>query len=140
MTPIERLLAIEEIKVLRARWCRYVDERRWERIESLLAPDAVLDLSAATSGLRSVDGANAIRAFVESRYGADPKLVHLNMMPEIDIHSETEASAVWRQESYVGAHRQSTVGIGYGTVHDQYVRPAGQWLIKRIQLTMDVIL
>ena len=55
MTDLERLLAIEEIKLLRHRWSRFVDEGSWAEIAGLLAPDAELDLTS-TRGAQGEDG------------------------------------------------------------------------------------
>ena len=51
MPDIEKLLAIEEIKLLRHRWSRLVDEGSWGQIAQLLAPDAELDLKAPFAGI-----------------------------------------------------------------------------------------
>jgi hypothetical protein len=137
-----RLAAIEDIKLLRARWCRFLDERRWQEIETLLCADAILDLSGATPGAPTVQGAAEIREFVKQRYGADAMLLHLNFLPEIEIHSENHATAIWRQEVFLKSRFIPDVrhGHGYGTVHDEYAKDAGIWKIKTIRLFMNIIL
>ena len=45
MTDLERLLAIEDIKMLRRRFSRFVDNAMWSDIPGLLTEDAVLDLT-----------------------------------------------------------------------------------------------
>ena len=43
MTEIDNLVAIEEIKLLKARRIRAMDEKNWPLYESLHAPDHVSD-------------------------------------------------------------------------------------------------
>ena len=47
MTPIDRLLAIEEIKQLKARYFRCMDQKKWDEFEAVFTPDVVFDLREA---------------------------------------------------------------------------------------------
>jgi hypothetical protein len=139
---IDRLVAIENIKLLRARWCRFLDERRWNDVEALLSDDASLDLSGATPELAIVRGAGAIRDFVAGRYGGNAMLLHLNFLPEIEILSENNATGIWRQEVFLKDRYVENVhhGHGYGTVHDRYEKHSGVWKIQSIYLKLDMII
>jgi len=141
MLDVERLIAIEEIKSLRARYCRLVDQRRWEELKTVLAVDAILDLSSATPGTPVVQGAAEIAAFLEHRFRDVPMLLHLNFLPEITIISSTEATALWRQESFFPARfvEGEKHGHAYGFASDSYVREEGTWKIRSIQLTITVV-
>jgi hypothetical protein len=142
MQAVDRLLAIEEIKILRARWCRFLDERCWQDIGALLCDDACLDLSGATPGAPVVRGASEIAAFVSARYGSDERLLHLNFMPEIEVMSSTEATGIWRQEVFLKSSFVEGVrhGHGYGTVHDCYEKCGDVWKFKSIYLKLDLVI
>jgi hypothetical protein len=146
LSPLEVLQAIEEIKVLRYRWSRCVDLAQWDEFESLLAPEATLDLSATTRLVHGEDaapapvqrGASQVRRFLEQRMTGEQ--VHVAVMPEITVHSPAQASGIWLQESFIARARQrGKAGIGYGRVYDRYVRLAGQWKFEAVRVTVDVV-
>jgi len=147
MTPLERLLAIDEIKGLRARWSKLVDELRLQELKSVLADDAVLDISStatlAGKGLEfpAVHGAQAVCDFLEERLSSEKRQVHIATMPEIHIESDTEARGDWRQESFIPAQsRDGKVGIGFGTCEDTYRKIGGRWLIQTMKVRVDQVL
>ena len=49
MDAVERLAAIEDIRRLKARYFRCVDEKDWAQLAALFAPDAVFDHSRGGS-------------------------------------------------------------------------------------------
>ena len=51
MNQIDKLLAIEEIKQLKARYFRFVDTKDWTGFAGLFAADAVFDLSDDLPGM-----------------------------------------------------------------------------------------
>ena len=145
MNPLDRLVAIEEIKCLRARWSKLVDELRWQELSSVLAADAELDLSATASlagaAIPSVRGAQAICDFLEARLGPQSRQVHIVTMPEIHLDSETEAHGSWRQESFIHTLAgKGKVGIGYGTIEDTYRKIDGRWLFQTMQVRVDQVI
>jgi len=150
MDDLERLLAIEEIKQLRHRWCRYVDEGWWSEIASLLAPDAALDLTGASRGARAADvpeippirGRDAVCQWLEENIGPIPGQLHIMTMPEITFLSDSEAQGIWRQESHIvgAAGRDGKAGVGYGFIHDTYCRIDGRWLMRSLGVTVELVL
>jgi len=159
MTDIERLIAIEEIRQLKARFFRTLDGKDWDGYQSAYAPDAVLDCrhamysrdpatgAAISSGKiipeseavvesRLTHGAAAIRADVEASV-KDMITVHHGHTAEIEITSPTTACAVWAMEDVLrgppGWYLQTLVG--YGHYHETYERIDGRWHIKTCKLT-----
>lgn len=45
MTEVEKLLALEDIKTLKARYFRCVDTKDWNGFAAVFAPDAAFDIS-----------------------------------------------------------------------------------------------
>ena len=52
ISPIDKLLAIEEIKQLKARYFRFVDSHDWAEVLSVLQSRSIEDLRSFGVGLR----------------------------------------------------------------------------------------
>ena len=146
MTDLEKLLAIEEIKLLRHRWSRFVDEGSWAEIAGLLAPDAELDLTstrrASGQDIEPIKGAEAICLWLEESVGRIPDQLHVVTMPEITFLSDSKAEAIWRQQSFIpGAQgKDGKCGLGFGTIKDSYVKVSGRWLMRTMGVSVELIL
>lgn len=140
MDKLQTLLAIEEIKRLKARYFRCIDCKDWSGLESLFAPDAELDMSGemrdGASGDGRVHGAAEIAAFVRSAVD-ELETVHHGHTPEIDILSPDSARGVWAMEDLLRWPPEGALQSlrGYGHYHETYERIAGKWHIKSSKLT-----
>ena len=86
MDSLERLLAIEEIRQLKARRCRCVDEKDWEGYAACHTPGCVsYALAKPTVGAKTM--AEQIKSQIEHR-----TTVHHVHSPEIELTSETTAN------------------------------------------------
>jgi len=134
LSALDRLVAIEAVKALRARYCRMLDTKDWAGLRATLADDVRLDLPSLKAR-GGIEGADAMVALVMEWFGQSPSL-HLNGLPEIEILSADRATGIWAQEHFLpgryrpGAHH----GHGYGYSHDSYVRIDGEWRIAGIRL------
>ncbi len=136
MTDLERILAIEEIRVLRARYFRGVDGKDWAGFRALFAPDAELSFPDDVPGLVLRGAAGIAEAVAGSL--ADVCSVHHGHMGEISVHGADRGSGIWAMEDllWFGA-KSSAPGLrlhGYGHYHDEYVRAEGGWLFARVVL------
>lgn len=130
---VRRLLDIEQIKQLKARYFRFVDAKRWDDWATVFAVDAVLELP---EGDLVINGRGDIVAGVRG-FMADARSVHHGHMPEIEITGPDTARGVWAMFDYVewpevdgrrnGLH-------GYGHYVEEYVREGGEWRIARTRL------
>ena len=140
MEPVERLMATEEIKQLKARYFRCMDTKDWAGFEQVFAADAVMDMSSEmrdqTTRGGITRGAAQIAAMVRAVVGP-VVTVHHGHMPEIDITSPRTASAVWAMEDKLRWPEGSSVRAmhGYGHYHETYERTDEGWRIKTITLT-----
>jgi len=146
-TTADRLLAIEEIKKLKARYFRYMDTRDWAGMRDVFTADAVMDMreemvSLVAAGMNVTgDGLLVGRDVIVPTMSAAveaTKTAHHGHMPEIDLLSENEATGIWPMEDVIlfppGSLRQRSQG--YGHYHETYVREAdGRWRIARLKLT-----
>lgn len=143
--PLERLLAIEEIKNLKSRYFQALDFKDWPGYASLFTPDAVIDFSAQPDLINHgreetrpdpndwiFSGGQAAADFIEPLF-ADVVSVHQGHDPQITLTSSNAATGYW--SLYDRLEFADEVLHGYGHYRDEYVRVGGKWLQSRLVLT-----
>lgn len=146
LTPVETLLAIEEIKSLKARYFRFIDTRDWVGFRDLFTDDCTFDFSEAFGDLGPPPTAGAtsptkeaVDSLVESlKVSLSGVLtIHHGHMPEIEINSPDSAHGIWAMYDFIRrpAGRTSPSIEGYGHYHEEYSRRDGRWLISSVRLT-----
>jgi hypothetical protein len=137
-----KLEAIEEIRALKARYCRAMDTKDWAALQAVFAPDALFDMRSgageAASARDVYRGAETIVAFM--RASVEPLVTaHHVFAPEIDILSEGRASAVWAMQDLLIAPADTPLPFrrlyGAGHYHETYVRLQGRWVIQSLRLS-----
>ncbi|MFC4000150.1 nuclear transport factor 2 family protein [Prauserella oleivorans] len=130
---VRRLVAIEEIKQLKARYFRAVDLKLWDEFAQLFTADLQIDFAESTSKPMTRE------QFVDSarRHFDGAMSVHHGHMPEIEIIDETHARGVWPMFDLVETPEDSTYQshTGYGHYREEYRKEDGRWKICRTQLT-----
>jgi hypothetical protein len=144
---MDRLIAIEEIKLLKARYFRFVDSHDWAGLRTVFADDAVFGPErpaepgsprAPTSPIAKqfwetvrTEGGDAILHWISTSL-ADAASMHSGSMPEIEILTEDTARGLWAMEDIV---RWPSLTIhGHGYYRETYVRRGGVWQIKSTEL------
>ncbi|MBW8825632.1 MAG: nuclear transport factor 2 family protein [Acidobacteria bacterium] len=120
---------LEAIRVLKARYFRFVDTKQWDEWRALFTDDVAVDLGETGT----FDDADTFVAFVRQALEA-ATTVHHGHMPEIELTGADEATGVWAMADIVlrpGAPRV----MGYGHYHETYRRVDGQWRIASMRLT-----
>ena len=143
---LDWLIALEEIKRLRAIYCRSVDSRDWPRMASILADDFVLDMSHVQTVMGGAEivtvcGKASVMEMFEKGFSNLGKLLHIVTIPEIEFQDAESATGVWRQETYVKENRPDIpgTGIAYATVYDTYRKQQGKWLFTSVRVQLDLI-
>src|SRR4051794_2731795 len=118
-----RLIAVEEIKQLKARYFRYLDTQQWTAWQRLFTSDARLDIGGV---VRTPDELQTLTSDLLT--GAVS--VHRGFMPEIDIVGPDTATGVWAMEDYIVLPDEPGAAAprgmrGYGHYHEGYQRIAG---------------
>lgn len=137
MDPIDKLIAIEAIKTVKAKYFRFVDTRDWDGLRSIFTPDALLEVPEARPGAANLD--ESLIFFQQALEGAVS--VHFGHMPEIEIEDADNARAIWPMDDriYWPPERASILGYaqlrGFGHYHETYERRDGEWKIKTMKLT-----
>jgi uncharacterized protein (TIGR02246 family) len=131
---LQRLLDLEEIKGLKARYFRTLDQKDWNGFAQVFARDAVLEVPEANMVQR---GRDAIAASV-SKVVSGARTVHHGHMPEIELTGPDTARGTWAMFDYVewpASETKRRTGLqGYGHYREEYVREDGQWRIARLRL------
>lgn len=137
MNDIDKLLAIEAIKQLKARYFRCVDTRDWEGFKEVFAVDGVFDISDDVPGC-ILTGREQIAAAASVPL-AGCVSVHHGHCHEIEITSASTARGIIAMEDMLrwSDDAQSPIRSlhGYGHYIETYERIAGSWCIKTMKLT-----
>lgn len=134
-----QLLSFQQIAQLKARYCRYVDTKQWDRLASLFTDDCRFE------GLGSAPHGADVATFVQgiSKRLAATISVHHVHQPELVLTSPTTATGVWAMEDFVewqdGATVKEAPGSkgfrGYGHYEEQYRLEGEHWKISFLRLT-----
>lgn len=136
-TEVQRLLDIEAIKRLKARYCRYLDTKQWQRLPSLFTEDARFD------GFASAPAGSDVAAWVDGVSSRLHKVVmyHHCHTPDIDFLDGATARAVWSMAGYlewpepIGLEEnpQARGMQGFGHYEEEYRKTDGAWKIAHIR-------
>jgi hypothetical protein len=132
--PLQRLIDIEAIKQLKARYFRLLDQKRWDEWGTVFTPDVhmvVPEGDVDTRGRDEVVG--NLRGIL-----ADVVTVHHGHMPEIEITGPDTASGTWAMFDlleFPGADGAASLTMqGYGHYTETYARGDDGWQIASLRL------
>ena len=133
MTP-EDLVEIEQIRQLKARYFRLMDQKDWDAWAQVFCEDVVIDTKHEGSPL--IHGRQAFYEYLPPILEG-VKTVHHGHMSEIELTSPTTATGVWSMEDMLwwppeqgGRHLW-----GKGWYFEQYRKEAdGEWRILELKL------
>ena len=137
MDDVSKLLSIEAIRSLKARYFRFVDTKDWKGLRSVFTDDAKIEIP------ENFDRPFAPDPFVEMVEAAlaNAISVHHGHMPEIEILSETEAQGIWAMNDHLtfppgdaGLTGAAEI-VGSGHYHESYRREGNDWRIATLRLT-----
>jgi len=147
MNPLDQLLAIDQIKQLKARYFRCMDTKDWTGLRAVFCDDAEFDARASLSLDGSGEGAAAesndwiycggdvIANFVRDTV-TPLRTVHHGHCHEIEIQSDTEARGVIAMEDRVWELESGAPVLhGCGHYHETYRCEDGTWRIATSRLT-----
>lgn len=139
MDPLQELIAIEQIKKLKAQYCRFSDTRDDERFETLFTEDIVWKLMGAdgVTVLKEIRGKaeqHSWRASMREARLAGTSVHHCHT-PEITILDENNATGIWAVADYLRQPVEGKNFKGYGHYHEEYRREDGRWLISKLTVT-----
>lgn len=126
------LASLEEIRRVKYRYLRCVDQKRWDELAETFTADATASYGTPALGGKQIEltGRDEILAFLRKRLGPEIITVHFASQPEIDIDGDT-ATGTWSFEDTVIATGYRVVIKGAAFYEDRYARggPDGRWRI-----------
>ena len=132
---LRQLADIEAIKQLKARYFRFMDQKKWDEWAMVFAKDAHL---VVPEGGVDERGRAAVVASVSSVLEG-VRTAHHGHMPEIEITGANTARGTWAMFDYVefpnGANGERIGLQGYGHYTEEYVREDGEWRIASLHLS-----
>jgi hypothetical protein len=138
MNDLERLLAIEDIKSIKARYWEGVDFKREAVLASVFTEDAVIDFNTeSTDPNRPFPKPAAFAAHCLKQL-ENFTTAHHGHVPQIEFLSDTEAKATWPMEDNLWAIDEAKGPYkhlhGYGYYLDSYRKTADGWRISATTL------
>jgi hypothetical protein len=135
---------LEELRQLKARYCRFLDTKDVEPWRAVFAADLVVTLDRAVS----VGGADPMTAeplegvdnFVPMVLGGleGVATMHHCHTPELTLTSATTATGIWAMEDLlVFADGREMHGAGH--YRETYEKQDGSWRIKTLHLTRTIL-
>ena len=145
MNDVERLVAIEEIKMVKARYFRGVDTNDADLVRGILAEDCVLDyMGCCTDPVTGRDYLPAMNMVMRGKASwssaglaaAGIVSTHHGHNCEVTLTGGATASAIWSMTDrlFMPAGAAFSVMIGYGYYHETYERVDGIWKIKTLRI------
>jgi len=141
VNAIDRAIASEEIRNLKARYWLGVDRRDAAMIKATLAPDVVADytqvaLPPGNTVSEVLHGADAVAKGVAATPAEPGGGLHFGGQPVLEFTSATTVTAIWPMIGFghVAAGGGTRVGELY-YYHDSFERIGDVWKIKSIRLT-----
>jgi hypothetical protein len=132
ISGLERLLALEDIRTLKARRDRAVDTKDWVLLESLHAPDHTsynADYPPWTTAAEMIANVQVIMEHL--------KTAHHSHTPEITLEAPDRASGIWAMSglSVWNQGEKEHWFLGMGHYYETYDKIQGGWLFtsRRLQ-------
>lgn len=130
MDALEALCALEEIKQLKARYFRFLDEKRWDDLRTVFTDDFKGLYQGPHPDVHYKNGDEIVTQMRELLNEATT--VHHGHTPEIQLLSKSEAQGVWAMMDFVQFGEQCF--RGYGSYRDKYRKEKQQWRICETNL------
>ena len=135
---------LEELRQLKARYCRFLDTKDVEAWRGVFTPDVVVTLDMAV-GVGGADPQTAapiegVDNFVPMVLGGleGVATVHHCHTPELTLTSASTATGIWAMEDMLFFADDSRMH-GAGHYHETYEKRDGSWRIKTLHLTRTIL-
>lgn len=138
MTDIERLVALEDIKVLKARRDQAIDTKNWDLYHSLHAEDHISH--HADEGYSQWIGPDKMIEGVKASLKGK-RSSHHSHTPDITFESPTKANAIWGMEDLIFDEETLELLLhGFGFYHESCEKRDGEWKFTYRQLRRTFVL
>lgn len=139
----DHLLVIEQVRRAKARYCRFVDTKRWDDFHGLfIVAPKIRVFDPEGNSIAEFDTRDAFVTAARTLLdGAQSS--HLVHNDEIDLVSTTEVQAIWAMEDMIviSAPRpdQPSRLHGYGHYHERWILTPEGWRIASLELQRTIL-
>lgn len=137
MEPIQTLLELEALRLLKARYFRLLDTQQWAAWAELFEPDMTAELPNDQPGQMTRGRDTFVSSVAKTLAGVTT--VHHGHTPELELLTPTTAKGVWAMEDRLtwpdsgdGAARAMH---GWGHYTETYRKSDAGWRIATLMLT-----
>lgn len=136
MNNDQRLVDLEEIRLLKYRYARLIDTKQWDEFVTLFTKDVIWDYVGLPRMTRDDPlemyqvGTGHVAGFAKMQ--ADIVTVHHVMMPEIAFTGRDSAEGIWVLNDLL--FLPTNTFEGWGHYFEDYVRIDGEWKISKIKM------
>jgi len=123
MDAVERLVAIQDIKDLIARYAIHYDDKDWTAFAELWAADAAF----VANGV-AFEGREALLEFLTTCLPDDYAGKHMNSPPLVEIGNDGETATARTDVVWISQDFENRI---VGRYDDTFVRQDGRWLFAR---------
>jgi len=135
---IQQLSDIEDIKQLKARYCRLIDQKQWDELETNFVANASIEIAGAPGGAEDTQTFSSAHAFIEGLRQLMGPLVSVHQVhaPEIELLDPETARGTWTVSDRLVFPEGSPLKIlqGWGIYHETYAKVSGTWRFARVKL------
>ena len=125
---------IEAVKIVMARYFRFMDTKQWSALRGILADDMSMSAPDDVADSKPLVGADRVVRMVERVLGP-AVTTHRGYLPEIELVGPDEAHAIWAMDDLVEfADTPENNFRGCGHYHATYVRTDEGWKIQSLEL------
>jgi SnoaL-like protein len=141
---IERLVIIEDLRRLMARYVYNADQQRWSDLAALFTPDGTFTPRNVDGSLaQRMAGREEIAASIPASIGPGAVVIHHLFSDEIDVDSAASAHGVFAMEDLItrpastddNGQARFTSMHGYGHYRPRFTKTDGRWHIAELMLT-----
>ena len=140
MHDLERLVIVENLRRLMARYVYLADHQRWTDLAGLFTPDGTfIPRLVDGSPIRVMRGRAAIADSVSRSVGPGATVLHHLFSDEIDVRSADSATGICAMEDLVirpeGTTDRPRTMHGFGHYRPRFIRTPDGWRIADLEQT-----
>jgi 3-phenylpropionate/cinnamic acid dioxygenase small subunit len=135
--------AFDEIAARKARYCRFVDTKRWNDFSALFTATPQIRFLDVEG--KQVDGFNSVSEFVAitARYLEGSRTIHQVHNAEMERVADNRVAATWSMEDYLIFSSDDDTRPesmhGYGHYHEAWELVGGEWRIATLELRRTIL-
>ena len=136
--PVRRLEIIEAVRITKARYFRYIDQKAWDQFPSLFVADVHIDVTDDMEAM-GIDPARGI-TIGRDRFARNVRralahvvTVHHGHMQEIEVVDAEHATSITAMYDRL-EFADGRVQHGFGHYDETYALDEGAWRIARMTL------